>query len=97
MPDGRSINAALNGSRLVRTDKLSPLRVGIVARHGSLGSILLLPGVGIVLKRFAGADKFPLLPVWVVLRYGFFRRVLASMGVRIILRQLLRRRQSREA
>ena len=56
----------------------------------------MLPGVGIVLERFAGTDKFLLLPVWVVLRYGFLGRVLAPMGVRIILRQLLRRRQSRE-
>lgn len=42
--------------QLVRTDKLSLLRVGIVARHGSLRSILAFLGVGIVLKRFARAD-----------------------------------------
>ena len=45
--------------QLVRADKLSLLRVGIVARHGSLRSILTFLGVGIVLKRFARADKLP--------------------------------------
>ena len=39
--------------QLVRADKLSPLRVGIVARHGSFRSILPFLGVRIVLKRFA--------------------------------------------
>ena len=77
--------------QLVRADKLSLLRVGIVARHGSLRSILTFLGVGIVLKRFARADKLPLLRVWIVLRCGSYRSVLVSIGVRIILR-LLRRR-----
>src|SRR5215472_11799748 len=35
--------------RFVRADKLSPLRVGIVARHGSFRSILPFLGVRIVL------------------------------------------------
>ena len=77
--------------QLVGADKLSLLRVWIVARHGSLRSILTFLGVGIVLKRFARADKLPLLRVWIVLRCGSFRSVLVSIGVRIILR-LLRRR-----
>ena len=43
--------------KLVRADELSLLRVGIIARHGSLRSVLTLLGVGIVLKRFARAGK----------------------------------------
>jgi hypothetical protein len=77
--------------QLVRADKLSLLRVGIVARHGSLRSILTFPGVRIVLKRFARADKLPLFPVWIVLQGGPFGSVFVSLGVRIILRLLCRR------
>ena len=51
--------ALMSHGQLVRVDKLSLLRVGIVARHGSLRSILTFLGVGIVLKRFARADKLP--------------------------------------
>lgn len=76
--------------QLFRTDKLSPLRVRVVARHGSLRSILTFFGVGIVLKRFARADKLPLFPVGIVLQYGSFPSLFVSLGVRIILR-LLRR------
>jgi hypothetical protein len=77
--------------QLVRTDKLSLLRVGIVERHGSLRSILTFPGVRIVLKRFARADELPLFPVWIVLQCGPFGSVFVSLGVRIILRLLCRR------
>ena len=93
-------NADLNGSamgRLVRTNKLSLLRVGIVARHGSLRSKLAFFGVGIVLKRFARTDKLPLFPVRIVLQRGSFGSVFVSLGVRIILRPLGRRRQTRKA
>src|SRR4051794_9406384 len=78
--------ATCRHGRLVRTDKLSPLRVGIVARHGSLRSIFTFSGVGIVLKRFAGADKLPLFPVWIVLQCGSLGSVFVSLGVRIVLR-----------
>ena len=88
--------ALMSHGQLVRADKLSLLRVGIVARHGSLRSILTFLGVGIVLKRFARADKLPLFPVWIVLRCGSFGSVFVLLGVRIILR-LLRRRQTWEA
>ena len=77
--------------RLVRTNKLSPFRVGIVARHGSLRSKLAFFGVGIVLKRFARTDKLPLFPAWIVLQCGPFRSAFVSLGVRIILRLLCRR------
>src|SRR5580765_9023547 len=83
--------------QLVRADKLPLLRVWIVARHGSLRSILAFLGVGIVLKRFARADKLPLFPVWIVLQCGSFRSVFVSLGVRIILRLLRRRRQTWKA
>ena len=79
--------ALMSHGQLVRADKLSLLRVGIVARHGSLRSILTF---------LARADKLPLFPVWIVLRCGSFGSVFVSLGVRIILR-LLRRRQTWEA
>src|SRR6266404_1401925 len=90
---GFAMLALMSHGQLVRADKLSLLRVGIVARHGSLRSILTFLGVGIVLKGFARADKLPLFPVWIVLRCGSFGSVFVSLGVRIILR-LLRRRQT---
>ena len=83
--------------RLVRTNKLSPLRVGIVARHGTLRGILAFLGVRIVLKRFARTDKLPLFPVRIVLQRGSFGSVFVSLGVRIILRPLGRRRQTWKA
>ena len=64
--------------QLVGADKLSLLRVWIVARHGSLRSILTFLGVGIVLKRFARADKLPLLRVWIVARSGSFSSLLKN-------------------
>ena len=76
--------------QLVRADKLSLLRVWIVARHGSLRSILTFLGVGIVLKRFAGADKLPLLRVWIVLRHGSLRSILTFLGVGIVLKRFAR-------
>ena len=51
----RSVRPALGDGQLVRTDELPLLGVGIIARHGSLGSILPLFGIRIVLKRFARA------------------------------------------
>ena len=58
----------IDHGQLVRADKLPPLRVGIVARHGSLGSILTFLGVGIVLKRFARGGVFVSIGVRIILR-----------------------------
>jgi hypothetical protein len=82
---------------LIGAGKLSPLGVGVVTRHRSLGRILVFLGVGIELKRFAGAGELPPLPVWIVPRRGSLGSVLVSMGVRIVLRRLLRRRHARMA
>jgi hypothetical protein len=75
---------------LVRTDELSLLRVGVVARHSSFRGIFALLGVGIVLERFARADELPLFGIWVVSRHCSLRSILVPMGVRIILRPLRR-------
>ena len=66
----RSSCSTCGSWQLVGTNKLSPLCVGIVARHGSFRSVLTFFGVGIVLKRFARTDKLPPFPVWIVLQYG---------------------------
>jgi len=73
--------------QLVRADKLSPLRVGIVARHGSFRSILPFLGVRIVLKRFVRADKLSPLRVGIVARHGSLRSILPFLGVRIVLKR----------